>query len=455
MRTILLPLLFILFFLLSFNIVPGVDTYWQLKTGEVIVKEGLPFYDVFSYTAQGERWVVHEWLSNALFYLIYTVNPNLLLIFKGLIIALAFFLLTLVVLEEVALAPVLGVILSATCARVFFDVRPQIFTYFFLALLLLLLKKNWIHYLPFVFLLWCNLHSGFMLGLLVFFLYVGEKLWREETREEGKRWLFFFLLSFLLTFANPNSYMLHYHFISLLTWRAVHDVITEWQSPDFHRLNIMPFEIMLLILLISFVFAPRRKATDILLSLILLHFALQSVRHIPLFAILCAPIIVENLREVSEKLEERMAQFTRPMVLLFPFILCLPEAYSLPPFNWMFEVFVQNVDHFFPLRNIEKLKKEEGNLFNDYAWGGYIIFNCYPQKKVFVDGRAEVYRRKHILRDYFAIMGADPGWEELVKKYDISLFLITKNSTLAKVLREKKDYQLIAEDAVSYLFKRR
>ena len=49
------------------------DFWWHLRTGELIVTSGLPSTDPFSWTAGGTAWVMHEWLSEALLYAVYTV----------------------------------------------------------------------------------------------------------------------------------------------------------------------------------------------------------------------------------------------------------------------------------------------------------------------------------------------------------------------------------------------
>ncbi len=451
MRAILLAILFFLFFLLSFTLIPGVDTFWQIKTGEVIVKQGIPHQDIFSYTAGGEKWVVHEWLSDVIFYLLYRLDPNLLVLFKAFLIALTFFILSIFTLEQVALLPILVLLLSATTSRIFFDVRPQIFSYLFLALLLLLLYRKLLFFIPPLFLLWCNLHSGFILGLLVLFLWSGEAILRKE--EDKWKWLFIFLLSLLLTFVNPNGWHLHQHALNLLGWREVQDIIVEWFSPNFHRIDILPFEVLIFAFFFSFIFTHSIRAIDLALGVILLHFALQSVRHIPLFAILTVPPMIFNFKDVSHTLEETMGRITKPIAFLFPFFLCLSQVVALPPYQDMFHVFVQYTHHFFPLNNIKRIQEEEGKIFNEYKWGGYLIFSCYPKKKVFIDGRAEVYRKKGTLNDCITLVNAHDGWESLIKKYSISLLLLDKNSPLSKVLLVRKDFQLIGEDGVSYLFR--
>ena len=48
------------------------DFYWHLKTGELIVTTAqLPWHDVFTYTNSGNAWVLSEWLSQVIFYLLY------------------------------------------------------------------------------------------------------------------------------------------------------------------------------------------------------------------------------------------------------------------------------------------------------------------------------------------------------------------------------------------------
>ncbi len=277
-----------------------------------------------------------------------------------------------------------------------------------------------------------------------------EAVWKNVDR---KKWLLIFSLSFLLTFVNPNGWHLYQHAFDLLGWKEVQDVIVEWLSPNFHRLDILPFEVLLFVFFFSFLFSPKIRAIDLALGVLLVHFSLQAVRHIPIFAILSTPLIVFNFKEVSQSLEDRLGRITKPIALFFPFLLSISQVIALPPFDDMFSVFVEYTEHFFPIGNVKKIKLEKGNLYNEYKWGGYLIFHCYPEKKVFIDGRAEVYKRKGVLNDYFSLWNAVDNWEALRKKYDIKLFLLDKSAPLSKVLKERKDFRLIGEDLVSYLFK--
>ena len=45
------------------------DFGWHIKTGELILKTGIPQTDLFSYTMPSYPFVDHEWLTNILLFL--------------------------------------------------------------------------------------------------------------------------------------------------------------------------------------------------------------------------------------------------------------------------------------------------------------------------------------------------------------------------------------------------
>src|SRR5262249_15609442 len=81
----------VLFALWAINPVPCSDLWWQLKTGELIWRErGIPTTDRFSFTAAGNPWVIQEWATELLFYLLYTkFSASALVLFKMLAFAAA------------------------------------------------------------------------------------------------------------------------------------------------------------------------------------------------------------------------------------------------------------------------------------------------------------------------------------------------------------------------------
>src|SRR5689334_21056571 len=69
-------------FLLASRQLTDGDFWWHLKTGEYILKHfSIPRVDFYSFTTPGKPWVAHEWLSEVIFYFLYSHFGFNLLIF--------------------------------------------------------------------------------------------------------------------------------------------------------------------------------------------------------------------------------------------------------------------------------------------------------------------------------------------------------------------------------------
>src|ERR1044072_9756427 len=79
------------FFLASRPLTDG-DFWWHLKTGEYILRNfSIPRVDFYSFTTPGKPWVAHEWLSEVIFYLVYSrAGFNTLILILPVLTVLAF-----------------------------------------------------------------------------------------------------------------------------------------------------------------------------------------------------------------------------------------------------------------------------------------------------------------------------------------------------------------------------
>ena len=86
-------------------------------------------------------------------------------------------------------------------------------------------------------------------------------------------------------------------------------------------------------------------------------------------------------------------------------------------------------------------------IFNNYAWGGYMIFKD-PTKKIFIDGRLpQVYYKKHsFLEEYLAFFQSDEEIKEKLKEYDIGLVLLPAKDKRASASRLEKFLFYLKED---------
>ncbi|MCJ7542488.1 MAG: hypothetical protein MUO88_22795, partial [Desulfobacterales bacterium] len=102
---------------------------------------------------------------------------------------------------------------------------------------------------------------------------------------------------------------------------------------------------------------------------------------------------------------------------------------------------------------VEFLKKEhlKGNMFDNDEFGDYIIYAAWPKYKVFVDGRSDMYG-VDIMKEYLKVITIKPGWEEVLKKYDVKWIIYDANSALSLFLMERDDWELIYADKVANIF---
>jgi hypothetical protein len=94
-------------------------------------------------------------------------------------------------------------------------------------------------------------------------------------------------------------------------------------------------------------------------------------------------------------------------------------------------------------------------VFSSDTWGGYLIYRMYPQRKVVVDDRHDLYGSDRI-REYVTMAHAEPGWRSALKKWQVRTALLPTGSALANLLRElPQDWRVVYEDKVAVVFERR
>ncbi|MCE7861066.1 MAG: hypothetical protein DYG86_14930, partial [Chloroflexi bacterium CFX2] len=77
---------------------------------------------------------------------------------------------------------------------------------------------------------------------------------------------------------------------------------------------------------------------------------------------------------------------------------------------------------------------QSGNMFNEFNWGGYLLFRAWPHHKVFLDSQTDFYGEA-LVREYEAALTAGSGWESVLEKYDIEWTIIPPDSPLARKLQ--------------------
>jgi hypothetical protein len=455
------------------------DMGWHLQTGAYILDHGIPQADVFSFTARGQAWTTHEWLSEAFMAGLYRLGglPVLMLAFAA-IVALTFILMYRRSVGKPYLAAFVTV-LGAFASGPTWGVRPQMFNMLGTALFVYVvegvrdgkLDRRAFLVLPLLTAVWANLHSGYLLGIVLLAVYVaGEALNRRFGPADARtldwqsiRWLGAASVAcFAAALLNPHGYRLWIYPFETLTSNAMQTYIDEWHSPDFHQPQFWFFGLNLLVGVVVLIKARTRPNwTDLLLFVGTGAAGLMSARHIQIFAVVAIPIIARYLLSALES--------TRLGDVLAPARPLPPPRRRMALFHWAIVALVAlgaSVDISRTVRsNAAKIARtypeaavdfiqaqgwEERPIFNHYNWGGYLIWRGLP---VFIDGRADLYGDA-FMHYYVQTLLVKPDWREALDDNGVATVLIQRGSALSAVLGESSDWREAYRDDLAQIFER-
>ena len=453
------------------------DYWWHWRTGQVIYETGtVPRVDDYSFTVLGQPWISHEWLTELL---IFMLGRG----FGYVGVAACFGLVSALTLGCVYLtcrahgAHPLTATLLCTWALLMMqpsiNARPQMVTMLLLATFALLLTRyqagarRALWALPPLMALWVNLHGGYLIGLVLLGLAclgaVAQQLLGR--REAPLRPLFVtIILATLASFITPHGLdALRYPLTYLGRENASLQFVTEWRSPDFHQFLFFPFAASLLLLITLGLAQRPLRPSELFWGLTVVFMALQSVRHIPLYAIIVTPLLAARLGLVPWSMVARssrsrdLARFGLGVVAVILPLLFLTVAWGLSGGDNGARQFANTPSAVgYPVGATKYLRTAApaGQLFNEYRWGGYLIEQLYPQRRVFIDGRADPFGDALVTR-YRETVLARPGWRDTLDSWQIGLVLVDRDGPLAIALRDDPAWQELYSGDVERLFARR
>ncbi len=478
----------VLFLYLSFTgqrLLDDGDTGFHIKAGEFMLENHIiPKVDIFSHHTPAIRWIAHEWLSEVIMGKIHkSLGLNAVVISFSFIISLIFYFLykNIRATEGNIILTVLLVVLSAMTSYFHWLARPHMFSIFFLLVWYFLLdeyqyrNRKTLFYLPFIMILWVNLHGGFILGFLmigVYFLgnviaaFISKGSEIDIIKKKVLRYFFIAILCLAATFVNPYGYEILGFPFAVISDKNLVSYSSEYLSPDFHHIYFIFFEIYLFFAIVLLMISRKKlNVIEGFLIILFIYMSLYSCRNIPLFAIIIAPILMrqincilkENNMRFVARFKNKSAKyadidrisggFLWPGVGVSLVIFLMINSNSL---NFKFSEKMRK-----PVSAVEFLKKEsiKGNMFNADEFGDYIIYSAFPQYKVFIDGRIDIYMPE-IFKDYQAVTEFKSGWEDIINKYEIKWIIYDKDSQLCRYLMERKDWRIIYSDDVANIFVR-
>jgi len=409
------------------------------------------------------------------------------------------------------------VLLAASAAMIHFLARPHVVSWVFAVMWFWILESSgetasgssnyrrrhtramWL--LPLLMIVWVNVHGGFLLGFVLLGIYWLDAAW-QWFRQSGDRFeavvqkiragkrardlAIIGILSTLATMVNPYGWRLHVHIYRYLSNRFLMDHIDEFQSPNFHLVAQKCFAVLLLLTLVALAFAKRDDhgsrigVAHGLLVLFAVYSGLYASRNIPVSALLLILVIGPWLSNAFQALAGTFARrptgsnsqdsssphFLQRMQTiesslrghLWP-LAAIVLTFWIASHGGKLEAKPLIDAHFdskrFPAGTVSYLQQQNvrGPVFAPDYWGGYLIYRLYPQTKVVVDDRHDLYGEE-FLRSYLKMMHVEPGWGDFLREHDVPCVVVPRDSALANILMETESWKAMYEDDVAVIFVR-
>jgi hypothetical protein len=236
--------------------------------------------------------------------------------------------------------------------------------------------------------------------------------------------------------------------------------IIEWLPPDFHQLRYAPLLLIWLALLWVLAGTRSRPKARVLAPLFLTFLAaLDAVRHIPILVLLATPVIAAVF-PLSSPLEQsflgRPARVTPTSRLAFrAAVLLLMAGFAVARWDSLLRNQAQTEAELFPSQAVDFLRSHKlpGQLFAYYDWGGYAIWKLYPDYRVFVDGRADLYG-DDLLHQFQKAVQLRAGWEQVLDTWGVQAVLVPPFCPLAQALLLDTGWHAEYHDSQSVLLLR-
>jgi len=463
-------------FILSLRLLSDPDLGFHLNTGRWIINNmSFPAKDTFTFTANQNDYIDLHWLFQVVSYVLFSIfNYNGLSVFVALLsVLLLFFLLKR---NNMLNIPLYISIILFFAGFIMIEprivLRPEMFTFVFITILLFILDKYYykkikkLFLLPVVMLLWCNTHSLFILGFAIIGIYFISIYFKEKKLD--KYFLIWMISAFLVCLINP-------YFIKGYTFPL--ELFSRFDSENIYHQHIREFtsfahldhfaakDILFIIFsIIAFIAAlitiKKRKIHEILLLIIFIYLALISIRNIPLFVLVAIPVVGSSLKEIRDRINIKNINWIKQ--LTFYLLIIIPLVFVFRIFTNSY--YNSNNSYYKTGIGIDVYQQPEGaskfitsnnlkgNIINSIGFGGWIEWQT--QQRVFIDGRLEVMKEGLYNK---VVESWDNGLSGMIDEYkpDLIVYNYLKYYIWTTQLTELHDWKLIYLDGVAVVFARK
>lgn len=323
-----------------------------------------------------------------------------------------------------------------------------------------------LYWLPFLFLVWANMHLQFVAGLLLLGLYILAALLEQQSRSLAANWVkqrnvavdfknvgIAALVSLLVTFINPYTFRLLTAAFKVLYSPVAFEHFTEMSSMTFRR----PQDYLLMLLVMTaFLSMGKRRSLDLfdwfaLLGSTLLAFRVE--RDTWLAVLTAIAVLARGFSNGRDS--QTSTDALRPVAWAAAASLAaaLTAGFVIVPGS---NTLMQKASKDFPVKACDYIRVNHlaAPLFNEYSWGSFLTWYL-PEYPVVIDSRVELYGDQR-LGKYFDIVSGKELLESDPAVARTGVLLLERQSAMAKALTNlpglSAQYRLAYSDDIASVF---
>jgi hypothetical protein len=323
-----------------------------------------------------------------------------------------------------------------------------------------------------LFAIWANLHGGWVFGLVLIGIYFAGHLldWlvrrdRDYQVARMKALAALFGAGLLGTLCTPHFLKLHRHVLGFFGDRWLLDNTQEFMSPDFHQITGKLFLLALLGVMLALALSKERPSgPHLLVILVMTYFVLNARRNMQLFGVTALPVLAIHINAAWKRLPDWRGirgVFDRDAKtgITAPYVLALLALFALLAVGRGTVLGAEVIPNAlspeaFPVAVVQRARAAHANgrIYNDYTWGGYMIY-AWPEQKVFIDGGTDFYGPE-LTRTWTMIGQLQPFWRDSLERFGVNLALVPPGSGFAHELLREPDWRLLDCDATAALLQK-
>jgi len=433
---------------------------WHLRTGHLILGSGIPRSDPYSFTVPGAKWVAQSWMAEVLYAVLDDLagpwGIRLLSAACGAVVGGAVYKIALRFARNRLRAGLLAILALSSLMTIWAE-RPLVFGILGVVLLLWTVEvpDSWPArhvrvVVPAGIWILANLHGSWILAVGFVGLHVVGR-WMEGAPPWAgtERALVVATTAGVAIVAlNPYGVDLIAFPIRLVLRGETLDRVIEWSSPDFRSQAGMIFGAWIVCFLGCAALGRRRPGVrDIVVAAPFLLLALWALRNIAVATIVMLPVAARAIATDSDRHDDRSGVGW----VLGALLIGLAGTWTVHAAG------EEDYDsRFYPvaaMRSIDESGDLGRRLFTTDAWAGYVIAEYWPEQRVFMDDRYDMYPQE-LATDYANIAELRPSWDRLLDRYGVEVIVWPRTRGLTQALDAIGSWKEVHRDDVAVVFSR-